>query len=392
MASKQKRDSAAAAAGSGESIAESIARIDDILAHAGMEHGKRTTRLGMTGLRRDEKTFKDWPRAGKIKRSSGIETVVAPTWNAKEIPWLRHGFSTRSGGCSIAYLEDGAASTGELNLSWTQEDDPASVAENRARFVAAIAGRRRKNTGGAHQTSGARLVTLRQIHSGLIHIVTGEDAASATVRRTDKDREPLLLSTADGRAVVRGDGMMTNVPGLLLGIQTADCVPVLLVDTRTKAVAAFHAGWKSTLARIVERGVGRMRLEYGSRPKDILASIGPSIGPCCYSIGEEVRHEFTSQFSYADTLFSEVYDRDPIREKYPMLFLTQRAPGHSDIGPQTHLDLWEANLRQLLAAGVKRKNITVMGECTACNSIRYFSHRAQHGFTGRMMNVVGVAG
>ena len=110
---------------------------------------------------------------------------------------------------------------------------------------------------------------------------------------------PARLQTADGRAVLRGDGMMTNVPGVFLGIQTADCVPVLVADVRRRAVAAFHAGWRGTLARIVERGIGTMRLRYGSRPQDLLAAVGPSIGPCCYAVGEEVRHEFESQFAYA---------------------------------------------------------------------------------------------
>jgi hypothetical protein len=195
--------------------------------------------------------------------------------------------------------------------------------------------------------------------------------------------------------VLRGDALMTRQRGLLLGIQTADCVPVLIADTKTRAVAAFHAGWRGTLARIVERGVGTMRLEFGSQPKNLIAAIGPAVGACCYSVGEEVRHEFESQFVYAPELFSEVYDSDPVRDKYPMLFLTARAPGHSNIGPQIHLDLHEANRRQLLDAGVSAKAITVVGECTACARLRdgrrkYFSHRAEHGFTGRMLSAIGV--
>jgi YfiH family protein len=204
------------------------------------------------------------------------------------------------------------------------------------------------------------------------------------------------LSTAEGKAVLRGDGLMTRERRLLLGVQTADCVPVLVADTRTRAVAAFHAGWRGTLARIVERGVGTMQREFGSRPKDLVAAIGPAIGACCFAVGEEVRFEFGSQFGYAPELFSEVYDSDPVRQKYPMLFLTARAPGHSNLGPQIHLDLWEANRRQLLDAGVKAKAISVVGECTACARLkngrrRYFSHRAEHGFTGRMLSVIGVA-
>jgi YfiH family protein len=80
---------------------------------------------------------------------------------------------------------------------------------------------------------------------------------------------------------------MTDVPGLLLGIQTADCIPVLVADRKRRVVAAFHAGWRGTVKRIVESGVGRMRLDFGSRPEDLIAAIGPGIGPCCYAVGEE---------------------------------------------------------------------------------------------------------
>jgi YfiH family protein len=257
---------------------------------------------------------------------------------------------------------------GDLNLSWTKDDDPALVAENRRRFVAAVVGKR--------AATGTTLVTLRQIHSGVVHVL--------------RDRKQ-AVATEDGRAVLRGDGMMTNLPGLLLGIQTADCIPVLVADRKRRAVAGFHAGWRGTVARIVERGIGLMRLEYGSRPQDLVAAIGPGVGPCCYAVGEEVVQQFISQFVYFSELFSEVYDADPVREKYPQLFLTARAPGHSNLGPQTHLDLWEANRRQLLDAGLPAKNITVMAECTACKPVRYFSHRGEHGFTGRMLNAIGVA-
>jgi hypothetical protein len=184
--------------------------------------------------------------------------------------------------------------------------------------------------------------------------------------------------------------MMTREPGILLGIQTADCIPVLIADVKKHAVAAFHAGWRGTLKRIVGNGVGRMRLEFGSRPEDMIAAIGPGIGACCYAVGEEVRMEFESQFSYAPELFFEGYDSNSIKEKYPLLFLTARAPGHSQIGPSIHLDLVEANRRQLLEAGLLAKNIYVQGDCTSCRTNRYFSHRAEHGFTGRSLSVIGI--
>ena len=305
-------------------------------------------------------------RRETVNARRGVPGVVKVTaW--EKFPWLRAGFSTRQGGGSMLYSAGGV---GEQNLGWTAEDIAATVAENRRRFVSAVAG-----------TSAPELVTVRQCHSGMVRLV---------------ERGAGQLSTAEGRAVLRGDGLMTRERGMLLGVQTADCVPVLIADTRTRVVAAFHAGWRGTLARIVERGVGTMRMEFGSRPKDLVAAIGPSIGPCCFAVGEEVQSEFESQFAYATGLFSEVYDSDPVREKYPMLFLTARAPGHSNIGPQIHLDLWEANRRQLLDAGLREKAISLVGECSACARLKngrrkYFSHRAEHGYTGRMLSVIGVA-
>jgi polyphenol oxidase len=282
--------------------------------------------------------------------------------------WLRAGFSTRVGGGSTVYSGGGV---GELNLGWTAEDEAAIVAKNRRGFVGAV--------GGGDEFE---LVTVRQFHSGMVRRVV---------------RGGGTLSTAEGKAVLRGDGLMTWERGMMLGVQTADCVPVLIADTRTKAVAAFHAGWRGTLARIVERGVGAMRLEFGSRPKDLVAAVGPSIGACCFAVGEAMRSQFESQFGYAGELFSELFESDPVREKYPMLFSTARAPGHSDIGPQIHLDLWEANRRQLVDAGVKTSAIKVVGECSACARMKdgrrkYFSHRAERGFTGRMLSVIGVVG
>ncbi len=371
--------------------------MDELLARVGLRHGRRKTLAG---------TWEGGERRGRSKpgtvneqrgwRNAGL--VRAAGWEKYE--WLRHGFSTRAGGVSSIYGER------SLNLGFTKEDDAANVAENRRRLVGAVAG-----------AGKARLVTLRQIHSGLIRVIGREgaedgEAANPTSQKRDAHPSeqarrgprdvghPVLegrLETADGRAVLRGDGMMTNVPGVMLGVQAADCVPVLVADVRRRAVAAFHAGWRGTLKRIVERGIGTLRLRYGSRPEDLVAVVGPAIGACCYAVGEAVRHEFESQFAYAEELFSEVYDSDPVREKYPLLFLTARAPGHSNIGPQIHLDLWEANRRQLLDAGLKAKRIAVVGECTACarvkgGGLKYFSHRGESGFAGRMMGVVGIEG
>lgn len=359
--------------------AEAIDGVDELLASAGLGHGRRKTLAGSWAggerLVKSKTGRKTVGGSGSLERrvsGAGIEVVRAADW--ERYRWLRHGFSTRAGGVSSVYA-GGAA--GELNLGWTKEDDPANVAENRRRFLAEVGGTKME------------LVGLRQVHSGLVRVIE---------RREGVLRDEVFvgeLETASGRAVLRGDGLMTDVPGVMLGVQVADCVPVLVADVRRRAVAAFHAGWRGTLARIAERGIGRMRLRYGSRPEDMMAVVGPAIGACCYSVGEEVRSEFESQFAYARELFTEVYDSDPVRERYPLLFMTARAPGHSSIGPQIHLDLWEANRRQLLDAGLRPKRITVVGECTACARVggapKYFSHRSESGFAGRMMALVGVA-
>jgi purine-nucleoside/S-methyl-5'-thioadenosine phosphorylase / adenosine deaminase len=284
---------------------------------------------------------------------ASLDVVRVPDWSRKA--WLIHGFSTRTGGKTTVYRPGKT----DLNLGFTNSDDPGLVTENRNLFVRAATGGRKM----------LGMVTLRQIHSSLIRRVTADDM----------------------NAQLKGDGLLTDQPGVLLGIQTADCIPVLVADRKNRAVAAFHAGWRGTLARIVENGVGRMRLEFGSKPEHLIASIGPGIGQCCYSVGDEVRQQFESQFIYAPDLFREVYDSDPVKEKYPMLFLTARAPGHSELGPAMHLDLVEANRRQLLAAGIKKGSIFVPGLCTGCHTDRFFSHRIEKGFTGRMMSVIGIA-
>jgi len=211
------------------------------------------------------------------------------------------------------------------------------------------------------------LVTLRQIHSDLVHAIS-----------------------AVPKSQLAGDGIITHTPGLVLGVQTADCLPVILVDPKRKAVGAFHAGWRGTLRRIVEKGVGEMRRNFGCEPKDLQAAIGPGIRQCCFEVGQEVRVQFEAQFAYAGKLFREIKELDPVREKYPMLFLTARAPGHSELPVQLFLDLAEANRLQLLDAGVVAKNIHVSPLCTACRTDLLFSHRREKGVTGRMMAAVGI--
>ncbi len=320
-----------------------------------------TTR--MRAQRQDAVTTQELALAAPVPTvlRNGVNLLQVPGWRDRKSvsKWLWHGFSTRRGGTSRAYCGEGAP--GELNLGFTETDDRKAVAQNRRLLAEAVAG-----------DAGTPVVALRQFHSNLVISVSAADA--------DRERPR------------KADGAITAEPGFLIAIQTADCIPVLVADKRRRVVGAFHAGWRGTVKRIVELGVGRMQLEFGSNPEDLIAAIGPGMRQCCYAVGEEVVSEFESQFRYGQELFREVYDSDPVRKKYPMLFLTQRAPGHSPIGPAVHLDLIEANRRQLMDAGVKASAISVTGGCTGCHTDLFFSHRASRGHAGRMMSVIGIRG
>lgn len=337
-----------------------ISTLDTLFEHAGLVRNLR----GKSGARnrsRADRLERSAPEelhrqiVSEIAVPNGVHFLSVPTW--QKLPWLWHGFSTRLGGTSRVYCAENAPS--ELNLGFTAADDREAVIRNRVLFAEAVSG-----------SAATPLVTLRQIHSNRIQIVGASDAS--------RERP------------WRADGIITADQGILIGIQTADCIPVLVADRKQRIVAAFHAGWRGTVKRIVELGVGRMRLEFGSRPQDLIAAIGPGAGPCCYAVGEEVQSEFESQFAYHRELFHEVYSSDAVHLKYPMLFLTQRAPGHSPIGPSLHLDLVEANRRQLLDAGLSTRAIHITGGCTHCQTDKFFSHRASRGYAGRMIAAIGI--
>jgi polyphenol oxidase len=336
---------------------KTVAGIDAMFAVAGLTKSRRGgSTPAVRAQRFDRAEQEELPRPAPAARiaANGAGWLPVPGWRFK---WLWGGFSTRIGGVSRCYCADDAP--GELNLGLTAEDERESVAANRRRFAEAVTG-----------DAATPLIALKQFHSNLVVHTTAADALREKPRRAD--------------------GQVTDEPGILLAVQTADCIPVIVADRKRRAVGAFHAGWRGTLKRIAEIGVGRMRLEFGSRPEDMVAAIGPGNAVCCYAVGEEVLAEFESQFSYARELFREVYDADVVRRKYPMLFLTQRAPGHSSTGPSLHVDLIEANRRQLIDAGLKPESISVVDGCTQCHPELFYSHRGSRGHAGRMMAVVGI--
>ena len=270
--------------------------------------------------------------------SGGVVADVVrriPEWD--EIGWLSAGFSRRLGGVTQGFAE--VREKGWLNLGFVPQDDPEAVEENRRRLLEAIPG------------ESWRLVVARQVH--------GVEVREVTQGTVDEAMD-------GGRGRWEADGLVTAEAGLLLGAGAADCVPVLVADLRLRAVGAFHAGWRGTAARMAQVGLARMTEAFGTRAEDCVAAIGPSIGACCYEVGEEVRAAFSRQ---SGVLVAS--------------------------GEQWRLDLWEANRQQLIAAGVPEAKVIVFGECTACSRDEegrrlYFSHRAEMGQTGRMLGVIGV--
>ncbi len=235
-----------------------------------------------------------------------------------------HGFTCRTGGVSNGKI------TG-LNLGFRVEDEEASVLEN-YRFVAEDLG-----------FPMEKAVLSRQTHTHNIRVVTARDAGKGLVRESD------IFDT---------DGLMTAEKGIPLVVFTADCVPVLLYDPKTPAVAAIHAGWRGTEQNIAGKTVSRMNAEFGSNPKDILAAIGPSIGPCHFAFGEDA----------------------------PQHFPMESCKPNPDGGYL--VDLWAINKKQLLAQGVLEEQIDVAEVCTVCRQDIFYSYRTHREHTGRQAAII----
>jgi hypothetical protein len=262
-----------------------------------------------------------------------------------------------------------------LNLGFRESDRRERVEENRHRFLSAL------------EAKDLSLASVRQIHSDHSLIVT-RHPSDRLVYRLPGAEDP--LPAADGPPAA--DGIMTAAGSVLLTIRIADCLPLLLVDPRRRAVAAVHAGWRGALARIVEKSVGDLRRVFGSDPHDVLAAIGPCIRSCCFEVGEEVVEAFHGQFAQADRFFQKLPDpgRAPA-DRYNILFLQAYPPGHGpEHLPAARLDLVAVAAHQLQSAGVSAANIDVAGYCTACRTDLFFSHRREGPATGRQAAAIGI--
>ena len=228
----------------------------------------------------------------------------------------RHGFSTRKGGVSLPPWDS-------LNLGPSRGDAPEAVEENYRRFCGAV------------ELDENRVVLSKQVHETTIRVCTAADAGKG------------LWAVRDYTA----DALITNEPGLPLTVFSADCGILLLYDPAANAVGGIHAGWRGCAGGIVEKTVREMGRIYGSRPENLLAAIGPCIGPCCFETDADVPEAMTAALG------------------------TEAAPYLERRGPKWHVDLAGLNRQWLLRAGVLPEHIDTCGLCTACRPDLFWSHR-----------------
>lgn len=254
---------------------------------------------------------------------SGVDFLKSPLLDS--LGFVGHAFSTRRGGVSEGRF-------GSLNLGDANGEDPERVKENRKLFFGAV------------DIDGFQIAEARQVHGTRIVEVNGHH---------DGNRQ-------------RADALMTNVPGILVTVQTADCTPVLFADPNRRAVAAVHAGRRGTAAGILLEVVRRMKERYGSEPVDLVAALGPGISGPRYEVGEECLVPFQERF--ADWReFCAPYNEG-----------------------KWLLDLPDAIRRQIIAAGVPAKQVGLPGPCTFTEKSRFYSYRRDGPPTGRLMAAVAI--
>ena len=277
-----------------------------------------------------------WSESAKshmqIKEKNGVTWLSYPAF--EQFQDIVHAFSTRLGGVSQGIYSS-------MNLSFTRGDEEAAVYENYRRLAVAVG------------FAAEDIVTSDQTHTANVHVVTEEDRGNGITKP---------------RPYTDVDGMITNVPGLVLATFYADCVPLYFIDPVQHAIGLSHSGWRGTVAKIGRITVNKMREMYGTDPQDLYTAIGPSICQDCYEVSEDVILEFQNSFEkkYWDFLF---YRKE--NGKY-------------------QLNLWEANRLIMLEAGVKEEHISMPGICTCCNPEFLFSHRASHGKRGNLGAFLGI--
>lgn len=239
--------------------------------------------------------------------------------NLENLGFVNHCFSTRVGGVSQGEFES-------LNLSYSRGDKRENVDENFKRICE------------ANNMDYKKLVFGKQIHDNKVMEVSQKDAGCGVLFRSE----------------IEGfDGFMTNKPETVLVTFHADCVSLFFVDTKNKAIALSHSGWKGTVRKIAKETVRRMIEVYGTNPEDIVAAIGPSIGKCCFQVSLPVAEEFRDSMDFAD--------------KYIAADLSEKG--------KYKIDLWEINKELMIESGIKEENIEITDRCTMCDENLFYSHR-----------------
>ncbi len=294
--------------------------------------------IGKNKLYEERDLYMDWYRHKnnmQMRENRAGELVYLTFPILEKIDWISHLFSTRMGGVS-----EGIYSS--MNLSYTRGDEREAVDENFRRIAAALG------------CGVEDMVCSDQTHTTNLRIVGKADAGKGITRERDYSDV---------------DGLLTDEPGVYLATFFADCVPLYFVDTRRKAVALAHSGWRGTVARMGQCVVERMREAYGTDPADLVAAVGPSICQECYEVSEDVADAFASAFHKAG-------------QEREILF----AKG----GGKYQLDLWRANEIVLAEAGILEENIQVTDLCTCHNDRYLFSHRASRGQRGNLGAFLGL--
>lgn len=201
---------------------------------------------------------------------------------------------------------------------------------------------------------------FRQLHSlGFLSSVLDLDGMNFSTLKQVHSNRLILKRSEELRGRPEADGLLTNVPGYVLGIRSADCFAVLLVDRSASCVAAVHAGWRGTAGKIVSRAVKSMVCEFEASPERIEALIGPGIESCCFEVGKDTAAHFSDRFVVHE-------------------------------GKKTHVDLGEANRAQLLDAGLSQNNIHSIRRCSYCEKDAFFSYRREGDLSGRMLAFIGL--
>ncbi|MDO4519515.1 MAG: peptidoglycan editing factor PgeF [Eubacteriales bacterium] len=268
----------------------------------------------------------------RVNRNQGVTYLSYPAF--ENYGDFVHGFSTRLGGVSKGIYSS-------MNLSFTRGDEDEAVHENYRRLAGAIG------------FSAEDIVMSDQTHTTNVRVITAQDRGNGITRP---------------RAFRDVDGMITNVPGIVLATFYADCVPLFFIDPVHKAIGLSHSGWRGTVGKIGAVTVEKMREEFGSEPKDLIAAIGPSICQSCYEVSEDVIVEFQKNFG---------------REYWERLYYAKE-------NGKYQLNLWEANRIIFKEAGILEEHISMPGICTCCNPEFLFSHRASHGKRGNLGAFLGI--